>query len=188
MSNQKQTATIQDKIIKYVVLGLIALIVFFLLSFLIIPRLSLAITGYGSYGTLTGTDSELEFTDLKIVKKEAFDELEVGDIIVFDLKGSEYGEHQGLKAYRVMAIYGTGEDKYLHVHSTGNAISYPWNVTEDMYLGTVISTIPGVGSVVGFLSSGFGIAIIAVNVIIIGAVIYLVKSAPKEEKNKPEEN
>jgi len=187
MSNQiNQPLSTTDKVIKYVVISLISIIVLALIIFLFIPKLSLSLFGYGSYGTTTSTDSSLKVEDLKILKNTDFDDLKVGDIILFNLTGSEYGTQQGIKVYRIMAIFDHDTEPYVHVHSTGTPISFPWKVTDEMYMGTVVSTVPVIGAITGFLSSGFGIAILVVNIIIIGVVIYLVKSTKFSKQSTAE--
>jgi hypothetical protein len=187
MSNHtNQPLSMTDKIIKYAVISLISIIVLALIIFLFIPKLSLSIYGFGSYGATSSTDSSLEVEDLKIVRSSDFDDLKVGDIILFNLTGSEYGNLQGIKVYRVMAIFDEEATPYVHVHSTGTPLSFPWRVTEEMYMGTVVTTIPILGAVTGFLSSGFGIAILVVNLIIIGIVIYLLKSSKFSKQSTAE--
>lgn len=188
---EKNSLTTQDKIIKYVTLSLIGLIVLFLFTILFIPKLSMTLFGFATYGTTSGFDSTLEASDLQIIVNQDFDDIEVGDIITFDLKGEEYGDYQGIKTYRVMAIYTDANgERYFHVHSTGMQTSIPnWNINEDMYIGTLTGTIPILGAITGFLSSGFGIAIVFVNVLIVGAIIYLVKvnpAAKPKEETQPE--
>ncbi len=187
MSNQNnQPLTMTDKVIKYVVISLISIIVIALIIFLFIPRLSVSIFGYGSYGTTTSTDSSLKVEDLKIISNKDFADLKAGDIILFNLTGSEYGAQQGVKVYRVMATFHHDAEPYVHVHSTGTPISFPWKVSEEMYMGTVVTTVPVLGAITGFLSSGFGIAILVVNLIIIGVVVYLVKSSKFSKQSAAE--
>lgn len=81
MSNQNnQPLTMTDKVIKYVVISLISIIVIALIIFLFIPRLSVSIFGYGSYGTTTSTDSSLKVEDLKIISNKDFDDLKLGTL------------------------------------------------------------------------------------------------------------
>lgn len=181
---ETSSLTTADKIIKYSSISLITLIILAMIIFLFIPRLSMAITGYGSYGVVSGSDSKIKNTDLKIVKNTPYKDLEKGDLIVFRL-GSEYGEQKGIKVYTVMAMYGSGEDKYIHVHSTDQIMSFSWQVKEDMYIGTVESTIPVLGAFTGFLGSWIGITVIIVNLGIVGVIIYLVKTNKTEEKEEP---
>jgi hypothetical protein len=179
---EKQTSTRQEKIMTITLWSLIGLIVLFIIMVLYIPKLSMNVIGVGSYQALTGYDSTLDRSDMLLVKHKPFDELVSGDIIVFNLKG--YGNSDGVKAYSIMA---RPNPNYYHVHSTGQVMSFPWNVTEDMYVGVVQSSVPYVGAVTGFFGSIYGIAVLIVNGLIIIGIVYLVKENKKQSKNLPEE-
>lgn len=179
---EKQASSKQDKIITVSLWSLIGLIILFIIMVLYIPKLSMNVIGVGSYQALTGYDSTLDRSDMLLVKHKPFDELERGDIIVFSLKG--YGDSDGKKAYTIMS---RPSPDYYHVYSTGNMMSFPWNITEDMYIGVVQSRIPYIGAVTGFIGSIYGIAVLIVNGLIIVGIVYLVKENKKQSKNLPEE-
>lgn len=169
--------TKKDTIINIILLSLIGLIVFFIIMVLYIPKLSKNVIGIAAYQNLTGYDSTLNSHEMLLVKDKSFSELEKGEIIIFNLKG--YGESDGKKAYKVMAQ--PGQD-YYHVHSTDNPVSFPWNITEDMYEGVVVSKVPYIGTVTGFFGSVLGIIFIVVNGLIITAIVYIVKQGKKDDK------
>ena len=169
----------KDKIITITLLSLIAIILAFIIMIIYIPKLSTKVLGFGTYQALSGYDSTLNKSDMLIVKEKPFDELTNTDIIVFKLEG--YGNSDGYKAYKVMAKPGEG---YYHVHSTGEIMSFPWNITEEMYIGVVTSKIPVIGAIAGFIGSWYGLVTILVNGVIIGVIVYLVKSENKKEEDK----
>lgn len=171
----------KDLIISAILWSVIGLLLLFIIMFLYIPKLSVKVIGVGAYQGLTGYDSTLKTHEMLIIKEKDFDDLTTNDIIVFKLKG--YGDSDGLKAYKVMA---RPDDKYYHVHSSDSWMSFPWNITEEMYVGVVASKVPYVGAVTGFLGSWYGLGFILVNGIVIGAIVYLVKENKKEEKEQEE--
>jgi signal peptidase len=58
----------------------------------------------------------------------------------------------------------------------------------DDVIGVYSFRVKQLGVFINFVKSPFGIAAIAVNIIVIGAIVYIVKSGKKEGKqeNKPE--
>ena len=157
---------------------LFAAILFFVISFLYIPSVSYGIYQKASFSGLTGVDSSLNSNDLLITEKRDFSNSQ-GDVIVFNLKG--YGGNDGLKAYRVYSVIDDGitGSKYCLVGSTDSTISYPWRVTEEMYLGTVTVRIPGLGAITGFFASPLSIIfwIVAVGSTV-GIVLIVKKKDP----------
>ena len=169
----------KNLIINITVGSLTGLLILFIILLLYVPKFSKAVTGVSSYHAISNCDSTLKKHDILIVKDKPFDDLVAGDIILFKLKG--YGDNDGLKAYRVMT---KPDPEYYHVHSTGSNVSFPWNVTEEMYIGVVSSRIPVLGAVTGFLGSPYGIGVLLVNGVVIGLIVYLVKMNKKEEEKK----
>lgn|SRR5690554_3660925 len=167
----------KDTIINIILLSLIGLIIFFIIMVLYIPKLSKNVIGVAAYQNLTGYDSTLKSHEMLLVKDKPFSDLEKGEIILFNLKG--YGESDGTKAYRVMA---QPNENYYHVHSTDNPVSFPWNITEDMYEGVVVSKVSYIGTITGFFGSIVGVIFIVVNGLIITAIVYVVKQGKKEEE------
>lgn len=161
-----------NKIISIVLYSIIGLLGLFIFLVLYIPSATMGLFGFSLYGGFTGVDSTLDRGDALVVTKDDFDALDNTNIIVFDLKG--YGNADGLKVYKVMTEVAATETTY-RVHSTGNPVSYQWEITESMYLGTVQSKLPGLGYVIGFLRSPIGIAVILINVAVITTVVILFK-------------
>ena len=178
--------TKQNTIKSITLWSLIGLLIFFIIMVLYIPKLSNKIIGVAAYQNLTGYDSTLDPYDLLFVKDKPFEDLKPGDMILFDLEG--HGDIDGLKVYKIMV---QPDEDYYHVHSTDNQMSFPWNITEEMYVGIIASKIPYVGAITGFLGSFYGIAVLVVNGLIIGAIVYLVKENKKDkqqnEKKETEE-
>lgn len=164
----------------------IVIILFLLATFLYFPKLSYKMyRNNASFSGLTGYDAALNTGDLLITQKEEFDDLQ-GKLIVFDLKGR--GDYDGRKAYRALSYVTPidGESYYI-VGSTFSGYSFPWRITEDMYLGTVKERIPGIGAITGFLGSQESIFFYVSAFVSIGGIVILVKSN-KISKTRKKEN
>lgn len=174
MSNMSKS----DRVIRIVLWSIIGFIGLLLFAIIYLPSFTRAVFGFSVHGGLTGIDAKLEPGDLLIVTSGDFESLETNDMILFDLKG--YPEVDGLKAYVIMTKLPGEETKY-RVRSSDNAVSYQWEITEDMYQGNVTSTVPFLGYVIGFLSSAWGIAFILVNATVITTIVIIYKKPSKQD-------
>lgn len=180
---EKVIETRKDKILdltaKIGMSTLFVAILFFVISFLYIPSISYGIYQKASFSGLTGVDSSLNANDLLITEKRDFAKSQ-GDIIVFDLEG--YNGNDGLKAYRVYSIIDDGAtgSKYCLVGSTDSSVSFPWRVTEDMYLGTVTVRIPGLGAITGFFASPLSIIFWVVAAGSVTGIVLILKKDPNK--------
>jgi len=121
---------------------------------------------------------ELQVYDVLIVQGHtSFEDIEVGDIIVFDRPS----DHNRVIVHRVVSI--TDDDpKTLRTKGDANPASIPgtdFPVTQEEYIGKVEYTIPQVGYVTQFLKPPINYVII---VVVIG--IMIVKQMTKKKKEK----
>ncbi|MBN3490471.1 hypothetical protein JV173_02970 [Acholeplasma equirhinis] len=163
-------------IILYSIIGLLGLFIVFVLYF---PFVTMNLFGFAIYGGFSGVDASLDRGDALIVTLDDFETLDNTKLIVFELDG--YGSADGLKVYKIMTEVVATEKTY-RVHSSGSAISYQWDITEDMYLGTVKSKLPALGYIIGFLRSPIGVTVILINVILITTAVILVKKLKPQSK------
>ena len=121
---------------------------------------------------------ELEVYDVLIVQgHEPFEDIEVGDIIVFNRPS----DHNRVIVHRVVAITGD-EPKTIRTQGDANPASIPgtdFPITEEEYIGKVVHTLPQVGYVTQLLKPPINYVIIAV---VIGVMI--VKQITKKKKEK----
>jgi len=165
-----------NKLISIILYSVIGLLGLFILSFIYLPTVTSTLFGVAVYGGFSGVDSSLNQGDLVVVSMTEFDELDNTDIIVFELDG--YGNADGLKVYKIMTKVAGSETAY-RVHSSGNPTSYQWEITSSMYRGNVVSKIPNLGYVIGFLRSPIGITVILINGALITAAVILIKRMKK---------
>ena len=121
---------------------------------------------------------ELEIYDVLIVQgHEPFEDLEIGDIIVFNRPS----DHNRVIVHRVVSI--TDDDpKTLRTQGDANPASIPgtdFPITEEEYIGKVVYTLPQVGYVTQLLKPPINYVII---VVVIG--IMVVKQITKRKKEK----
>ncbi len=121
---------------------------------------------------------ELEVYDVLIVQgHEPFEDLEIGDIIVFNRPS----DHNRVIVHRVVSV--TDDDPItLRTKGDSNPASIPgtdYPITQEEYLGKVVYTIPQAGYVTQLLKPPINYIIIAV---VIG--IMIVKQMTKKKKQK----
>lgn len=121
---------------------------------------------------------ELEIYDVLIVQgHEPFEDLEIGDIIVFNRPS----DHNRVIVHRVVSII-DDDPKTLRTQGDANPASIPgtdFPITEEEYIGKVVYTIPQVGYVTQLLKPPINYVII---VVVIG--IMVVKQITKRKKEK----
>ena len=121
---------------------------------------------------------ELEIYDVLIVQgHEPFEDLEIGDIIVFNRPS----DHNRVIVHRVVSII-DDDPKTLRTQGDANPASIPgtdFPITEEEYIGKVVYTLPQVGYVTQLLKPPINYVIIAV---VIGVMV--VKQITKRKKEK----
>ncbi|MEK0347084.1 MAG: signal peptidase I [Nitrosopumilus sp.] len=121
---------------------------------------------------------ELEVYDVLIVQgHEPFEDLEIGDIIVFNRPS----DHNRVIVHRVVSII-NDDPITLRTKGDANPASIPgtdFPITEEEYIGKVVYTLPQVGYVTQLLKPPINYVIIAV---VIG--IMIVKQLTKKKKEK----
>lgn len=126
----------------------------------------------------------LEVYDVLMVSgHEPFNELEVGDIIVFDRPS----DHNRVIVHRVASILDE-DPRTIRTKGDANPASIPgtdFPITEEEYIGKVAHTLPQVGYVTQLLKPPINYVIIA---IVVGIMIFKQFAKRKEEKEIPFED
>ena len=124
----------------------------------------------------------LEKYDVLIVQgKEPFEDVEIGDIIVFDRPL----DHNKVIVHRVVSII-NDDPKTIRTQGDANSASIPgtdFPITEEEYIGKVVYWIPQVGYVTQLLEPPVNYVIIA---IVMG--IMIVKQITNKKKKKESED
>jgi signal peptidase len=167
----------------YAVLGLLLVFIIMLSAF---PDLTLNTIGVKAYVAKYDTmETTINPYDLVFINRVDPDELEVGDLITF-YADIDYDGDADLVTYYVYSITTTNDISVFKVNAEGSSVPATPNLLEDDILGGYAFKLPLFGYVVEFISSGFGIAAILLNVGIITAIVILIKSNNKEEVKKEE--
>jgi signal peptidase len=80
---------------------------------------------------------------------------------------------------------GTGSDAYYYFRSEGSTGDWA-TLQQNRIVGGYAFSIPVIGLIIDFIASPFGIAVVAVNVALIGGIVYVIKQ--DNERKKETEN
>jgi signal peptidase I len=150
---------------------------------IIAPKTTIKILQTKPFVVETGSMSPLiNINDMVIARNFNLEKLNIGDIIVFTTdidpwlnNGTETVTHYIHDIYEEEGIR-----KYKTIRHNGN-LPDSWVLEDQDILGLYWFHIPKIGTVQRFFQSPFGIATIAVNAIIIGVIIYIVKTDKKDK-------
>jgi signal peptidase len=124
--------------------------------------------------------------DLAFTFKTNVDKLKVGDIITFmadiDYDGEKEPVHHFIHSINE---YPSGERFFKTIRVNGT-VPDTWELSDDEIIGKYGFKINQMGLLVNFFKSGFGIATIVANVVIISGIIYIVKSGKKDSVQSPD--
>jgi signal peptidase len=124
--------------------------------------------------------------DLAFTFKTNVDKLEVGDIISF-MADIDYNGEKELVSHYIHSI--NENDEGIRVFKTirqNGTTPDTWELFDNDIIGKYGFKINQMGLLVNFFKSGFGIATIVANVVIIGGIIYILKSGKKDSVQSPD--
>lgn len=169
----------------FVIAGLLIL---YILLELFLPNMTIKVFQFKPYVVVTESmEPVLDVDDLIIVTNPKIDELNPGDIITFRAD-IDYNGTKEIVTHYINSITESGGEYTIRTNRYGSTVPDTWILSGDDVIGVYSFRIKQLGVFINFVKSPFGIAAIAVNVIVIGAIVYIVKSGKKEgqEENKPE--
>lgn len=177
-SKTKHIAKQIGSIIFYLISGLLIL---YILLELFIPDMTIKVFQFKPFVVITESmEPVINVDDMVIVYNPDVDKLEVGDIITFNADINYDGTKEVITHYIYSITENTEGDLVFRTNRYGSDVPDTWILQEDDVIGVYGFKISQLGVFVNFLKSPFGIAAIAVNVIVIGAIVYIVKSGKKE--------
>lgn len=185
---RKSSIWVQIKsILFYVVAGLL---LFYILLELFIPNQTVKIFQFKPYVVVTESmEPVINVNDLIIVTNPNLDKLEVGDIVTFNADIDYNGTKEVVTHYIYSITENIDGDRIFKTVRNGGTVPDTWILQDGDILGTYAFRIQKLGNIINFVKSPFGIAAISVNVVIIGVIVYLVKSGKKEDiKSTKEED
>lgn len=186
-SKNKEMIKLLGTIFFFIFSGL--LILFILLeSFL--PDTTVKVFQFKPYTVITESmEPVINVGDMAIVTNPTankLDALEVGDIITFNADIDYNGTKEIVTHYVFSITENSQGDRVIRTNRYGSTTPDPWILSDADVLGVYAFRIPWIGNLVNFIKSPYGIAAIVVNVLVIGGIVYIVKSGKKEELVKPE--
>jgi len=178
--------TMKNAIKNIIFMIISGILVLYILMQLILPNMTIKVFGFKPYNVITESMVPvLNLNDVAVVRNPKFDQLKEGDIITFLADINYDGEREIVTHYiHSITINDNNQRRYKTIRYDG-PVPDPWTLTDEDILGVYWFKIPVVGFAIQFLKSPFGIATVAVNIIIISVIVYLVKTDKKEKLIQP---
>ncbi len=177
----KKVLSLTGTIAFFVFAGLLAL---YILLELFLPNMTIKVFQFKPYVVITESmEPVLNVDDMIIVTNPNVDKLEVGDIITFKAD-IDYNGSKEIVTHYIFSITEDGDDYIIRTNRYGSTVPDTWILRSADVIGVYGFRIPQLGVFINFVKSPFGIAAIAVNAVVIGAIIYIVKSGKKEKDQK----
>jgi len=137
--------------------------------------------------SMIGDESDsLDVYDIAIIKKSSFDQIEIGDVIVFQ------GEIQGKEVLVIHRVVGVHHEGGYETKGDNNVSVDVKPVTEDNYQGSYHGKITFLKPIASLAANSRGLIFVGLSVILVGMVItetlHIIKTIKhdKEEKLKIE--
>lgn len=184
-ANTKKTFNLVGSIFFFAVAGLLIL---YILLELFLPNMTIKVFQFKPYVVITESmEPVIDVDDLIIVTNPKLDKLKSGDIITFRAD-IDYNGTKEIVTHYIHTISETNGKYTILTHRYGSTVPDTWTLNGDDVIGVYSFRVKQLGVFINFVKSPFGIAAIVVNVIVIGAIIYIVKSGKKDrvEIQKPE--
>lgn len=177
----KKTMNLVGSILFFALAGLLVL---YILLELFLPNMTIKVFQFKPYVVVTESmEPVIDVDDLIIVTNTNVDSLEVGDIITFRAD-IDYNGTKEVVTHYVYSITENDGDYVIRTNRYGSEVPDTWLLSEADVIGEYGFRVRQLGVFVNFMKSPFGIAAIAVNIVVIGAIIFIVKSGKKEKQNQ----
>lgn len=167
---------------------LIGAILLYIASTLFMPELTIKIFGFQPYVVVTESmEPEFMVNDAVVATNFNIDEAEVGDIITFKAD-IDYNGTEEIVTHYIYSIEGEGSDAVIRTHrhfeEGESVVPDTWLLNPDDVIGSVAFGIKYFGLITGFIKSIYGIAVIAINVILFGVIKYIGKKQDEKEEQQ----
>ncbi len=168
----------------YAVLGLLIVFIIMISAF---PEMALNTFGTRAYIVKYDTmEPAINPFDLVFINRVDTDELQEGDLITFETDVNFDGTTE-MVTYYIYDIDTNNGETVFRVNSEGGLVQTNTLLTSDDIIGGYSFRLPGLGRVVEFIASPFGIAAILVNAGVITAIVLIFKNSKKETNDQSEE-
>jgi signal peptidase I len=176
-SKIKEKSKLVGTILFFIFTGLL---LFYILIEAFLPDMTIKIFQFKPFVVITESmEPVLNVNDMVIAYNPDVDALEVGDIITFRADIDYNGTKEIVTHYIYsITIDGNGNREF-RTNRYGSTVPDTWRLYDQDIIGVYGFHIPAIGAVLQFLKSPFGIAAVGVNIVIIGAIVFIVKSDKK---------
>ncbi len=166
----------------YVLAGIL---VSYILIEVILPSQTIKIFQFKPYVVVTESmEPVINVNDLIVVTNPNLDKLEVGDIITFEADIDYNGTKEVVTHYIYSIETNLQGVRVFQTIRNGGTVPDVWTLTDQDILGKYAFRIPFLGNIINFVKSPFGIAAVAVNIVVIVSIVYIVKASKKDEIKK----
>ncbi len=180
-SEAKKSLKTVGSIVFFIVSGLLVL---YILLELFIPDMTIKVFQFKPFVVITESmEPVLNVDDTVVVFNPNIDKLEVGDIITFKADIDYNGTKEVITHYIHTITENSAGERIFRTNRYGSTVPDTWILQDQDIIGVYGFRVPQLGVFINFIKSPFGIAAVAVNLIVIGAIVYIVKSG---KKDKPE--
>jgi signal peptidase I len=166
------------------------LLILFILLEAFLPHMTVKVFQFKPYTVITESmEPVINVGDMAIVTNptnKKLDNLQAGDIITFEADIDYNGTKEVVTHFVFSVSENSQGERIIRTNRYGSTTADPWVLRDQDILGVYAFRIPWIGNLVNFIKSPYGIAAIAVNVLVIGGIIYIVKTGKKEPLVKPE--
>lgn len=155
-------------------------------TIIFMPSLTIKIFKFQPFVVVTESmEPEIYVNDMVIATTFDIEEAEVGDIITFNAD-IDYNGTEEVVTHYIYEINTSGEETIIrtnrHFEAGETVTPDTWLIPASDVIGSYKTHIPYVGLLIGFITSFYGIAIIALNIVIFGTISYI----NKKHRNKME--
>lgn len=169
-------------------MGLIGAILLYLASTMFMPELTIKIFGFQPFIVVTESmEPEFMVNDAVVATRFNIDTAEVGDIITFNAD-IDYNGTEEVVTHYIYSIEGEGQDAIIRTHrhfeEGETVVPDTWLLSPDDVVGSVSFGIKYFGFITGFIKSIYGIAVIAINIVIFGAYKFITNRMEKKQEEQ----
>ncbi|MDO9629766.1 MAG: signal peptidase I [Acholeplasmataceae bacterium] len=175
----KKTLKTAGSIAFFVVSGLLVL---YILLEVFMPNMTIKVFQFKPFVVVTQSmEPVIDVDDMVVVLNPNVDKLKVGDIITFRADIDYNGTKEIVTHYIHTITENNDGDRIFRTNRYGSTVPDTWILKDSDIIGVYAFRIRQLGVFVNFIKSPFGIAAVSVNLIVIGSIVYLVKSGKKEK-------
>lgn len=167
---------------------LIGALLLFTASTIFMPELTIKIFGFQPFVVVTESmEPYINVNDAVVATRFNIDKAEVGDIITFNADIDYNGTEETVTHY-IYSIEGEGTDAVIrtnrHFEEGETVVPDTWLLETDDVIGSYSFQVKYLGYVTGFIKSIYGIAVIAINLVIFGAIKYVNYRSDKKQEQE----